>query len=80
VNLDFSGTLYSKEYKGTKKNRYFVVVKERWDLRRARETLVHELVHMRWTMGHGYAFAKRIDEILKGRRFDPIEIKKSESI
>ena len=32
-------------------------------------TLVHELVHYRWKMGHGAKFEQRIREILRGRIF-----------
>lgn len=69
VNLDYQGPVFSKIYRGTKHNRYIKIKPVKWELREARKTLVHELVHIRWTMGHGYAFAKRIDEILRGKRF-----------
>jgi hypothetical protein len=69
VNLEFNGPVHSKVYKGTKNNRYYEIIKVPWGLGQARQTLVHELVHIKWKMSHGYAFAKRIDEILRGKRF-----------
>jgi hypothetical protein len=36
-----------------------------------RNTLVHELVHYRWPkLRHGWRYEKRIQEILRGTRFD----------
>lgn len=70
VNLDYQGPVSSKEYFGTKNKRYWKIIPKKWGLNEARQTLVHELVHIKWKMNHGYAFAKRIDDILKGKRFD----------
>ena len=75
VNLDYQGPVHSKEYYGTKNNRYYKIIPKKWGIHEARQTLVHELIHIRWKMKHGYEFAKRIDDILKGQRFDMIEEK-----
>ena len=40
-----------------------------------RNTLVHELVHYRFPkMRHGARFERRINEILRGRTFEPMQI------
>jgi hypothetical protein len=39
-----------------------------------RNTLVHELVHYRWPkLRHGWRYEKRIQEILRGKTFEPYQ-------
>lgn len=74
VNLEYAGTVHRRQwlYRG-KKYRW---IPTKWNLRQARHTLVHELVHYQWrSMWHGYKFDKRISEILKGREFPPKQTK-----
>ena len=61
----------SRTYKGfTRPDRERIKHKSKYiDFRR---TLVHELVHWRFRkMRHGWRFERRVDEILRGRTFEP---------
>jgi len=75
VNLEYAGPVQSVEYRGRKNKRYQVIKNVKWNMKEARHTLIHELVHIRWKMSHGYEFWKRIEQIENGRIFPPIEIK-----
>jgi hypothetical protein len=51
-------------------NILLIDLEKRGNLKHARHTLVHELVHLRWQRKpHGQAFEDRIQEILKGKTF-----------
>ena len=73
VNLEYSGRMYRKQwlYRGRK----YRWIPKKWNLHESTRTLVHELIHYRWTMNHGYGFDKRIDEVLKGAVFSPKQTK-----
>ena len=54
---------------------YYKLVPKRWNYYEQRHTLVHELVHYRFPyMNHGREFDDRIEQILKGRTFEPKHI------
>lgn len=53
-------------------NTVFINVKHFQTRGRLRQTLVHELVHKRFPyMGHGPNFEKKVQDILKGKKFKP---------
>lgn len=61
-------------FRNSKKYKYKVIGKS-WNYAEQKHTLVHELVHYRFSnMNHGYGFNERIKEILRGRRFEPKHI------
>ena len=54
---------------------YYKIVPKKWNYYEQRHTLIHELIHFRFPhMKHGRAFDDRIEEILKGRTFEPKHI------
>lgn len=74
VNLDYQGNGAGHNIYHKKTHRRIGWTVGKMNLREARHTLVHELVHMRFRkLWHGYYFEKRIDEILAGQRFEKKE-------
>lgn len=68
----------SRRYKGVTRSAR-ETVKHKSEYIDFRNTLVHELVHYRFRyLQHGWKFEKRINEILRGRTFEPRPFIKNE--
>jgi hypothetical protein len=68
----------SRRYKGVTRSAR-ETVKHKSEYIDFRNTLVHELVHYRFRyLQHGWKFEKRINEILRGRTFEPKPLIKNE--